>query len=685
MNMRQQSGKWVTRPMIGLMVILMGILLGITPCQAQEKSKETLELGAMTVTAQKTEEKTLDVPIALSIFSESSMEDKNLTDLEDLSYLVPNLYVINMGDFGPYQPSLRGLAAEKGALGTSVGLYIDGAVTHTGLGFSTQLDDIERVEVLRGPQGTLYGSGAEVGAINVITKKPGNETEGKISLEYGEDNKQQFGVTFRTPIVKDKFYIGVTGRYYSKDGFIKSGKDGSIVDDRQNYFGKIYLRATPSERLELSLISSLYQSDDGGLRRNRVSADDPRVFGGDADEEIKNRFESHSFKIAYKFDTFNVSSTTVYSKNELHSFLDVDYSLSKLYHYDITTPIESTSEELKIDGVSGSLKWLLGLFTGKAEKTGGWTAESDIVAYQHVRKQDFSEENQAVFGHLNYVFSDKVSLLGGIRFEESKAGLNDKYIAASGATTEYSDSTTFSDVSPKLAVEYKPDETLMTYLTIAKGYRMGGYFARAANGYPKDYDSETLWNYELGMKSSLLNNRLFINADVFYMDVTNMQTVNYVALNQAYMANAAKSGIYGFELDANYEMTGNINLFGVLGFTEAKFNEYEDFLGDYQGNSLPFAPKYNYALGGKFRGDTGMYASVKARGYGKMYLDNANEYEKDPYMLVDVKIGYEFNKLDTYLYANNLFDENYDLVGSSGVYTLLNPPREVGVKVAYRF
>lgn len=668
---------------VGMMVSL-AMVVWAPMSMALETSGETVEWSTMTVTAQKTEENETEVPISMNIFDDISIDNEGLSDLEDLSYQVANFYLLNVSDFGPYKPTVRGLSSYAAGLGTSVGLYIDGVMTYNGLGFNTQLDDIERVEVLRGPQGTLYGSGSEAGVINVITKKPGNNTEGKISLEYGEENKIQTGVNIRGPIVKDKFFIGITARYYEKEGFIESGLDGSIVDDRKNYFGKIYLRATPSDRLELDLISSLYETDDGGLRRNSISAEDPRVYMGNGAEEIENRYQSHSLNINYAFDAVNLSSATVYSDNEMHSYVDADYSSATIAHYDSTTPIESMSEELKLDGVHGKLKWLIGLFANKAEKTGGWVSDSILPASQQVRSQEITEENLGVFAHLDYSLNDKVSLLGGLRYDRGKSELYDCLAAGTG-TTEFSGSETFDNISPKIAVRYKPVDSLMTYATISKGYRMGGFYAFAATGYPKDYDSETLWNYEVGIKSSFLDNKMSLNADVFYMDVSDLQTVTYIGQYLAYMSNAAESTIYGAELEVDYRVTKNVHLFGAFGYNEAKFDRYEDAKGDYDGNYNPYAPKYNYSLGGNFRGFGGVFASIILKGYGEMYLDNANTYEKDAYALVDAKIGYEHNCFDFYLYADNLFDENYDMIGYGGAFTLMNPGREIGAKLQYRF
>lgn len=639
-------------------------------------AKEAKPLSDVVVTAQKMEENILDIPIALSIFDEISIEDKNLKDLEDLTYFVPNLSVINLG-FGPYQPVMRGVDAYRQGMSKSVGLYIDGAIRYGGIGYETILEDVERVEILRGPQGTLYGGNSEAGVINVITKKPTNLTEGKISLDFGENNKRKTYLSLKTPIIEDKLFIGLSGNYYEKDGYIKHHLTNKTVDDRKNYSTKLHLRTTPTDRLELSFIASLYKSDDGGLPRNTIKAKNPRIFEGDLEEKMDNSYYSYILNAKYQFDNFNLSSVSVYAKDRMKTISDNDYSPKKIFHSYSDTPTETMTQELKFDGNYKNIKWLTGLFLGKAQKDFTWTNESIIPNRSGKNRQDVLEKHFGIFAHLNYGLTDRLSLTGGIRFDKDTGSMKDY-------TRNFYGEKTFTNISPKIAIEYKINPNFMTYATIAKGYRMGGFFPYAPAN-KNSYDSESLINYELGLKSNSFNNTLQLNADIFYIDMKDKQSQNYINKQQSYISNASSAEIFGLELDAHYLLNRNISLFMALGITQAKFGEHQDFKGNYTNNYIPFAPKYNYSLGGKFRGFGGFYASANLRGYGKMYLDDSNTFSKKAYSLVDTKIGYEWENFDIYLYANNLFDTNHDTFGYSGRFTLVNPTREIGLKFAYRF
>ena len=169
------------------------------------------KLDNITVTAQKTEENGKDVPISMTVFNEFTLQDRNIDEVKDIAKYTPGLDIISYGAL-KCAPSMRGLSSEFKYFSSIAGLYIDGVPITDGTGFDASLMDIERVEVLKGPQGTLYGKNTEVGVINVITKKPDNETRGKIGVELGSDNKREYSFSASGPIIKDKFYIGVNIR-----------------------------------------------------------------------------------------------------------------------------------------------------------------------------------------------------------------------------------------------------------------------------------------------------------------------------------------------------------------------------------------------------------------------------------------------------------------------------------------
>ena len=228
----------------------------------------------------------------------------------------------------------------------------------------------------------------------------------------------------------------------------------------------------------------------------------------------------------------------------------------------------------------------------------------------------------------------------------------------------------------------------MYYTTISKGYRAGGFHSSAADGYSKQYDSETLWNYEIGAKNTFWDNRLIVNCSIFYMQIDDMQVKVYPIAGSydSYINNVAKATSKGFEIGINGKLTDTIEFFAGFGYADVTFDEYSDTKGDYSGKKNPFAPEYNYNVGVQYRNAKGYFARVDVNGYGKTYFDNANTISRDPYNLVNMKAGYEQENYEIYLYGKNIFDEEYDSINifnAGGV--IYSQPGEFGVQLTYRF
>ena len=203
-----------------------------------------------------------EVPISMSVIDEFTIEDRNIDNLEDIAQYIPGLQIFSRSAVKS-SPSLRGLHTDS--RNPTAGLYIDGAPITGGIGFDEILLDIERVEVLRGPQGTLYGKNAQVGVVNIITKKPTNETQGKIKGSLGSDSKKDLSMNLSGALVENTFYIGVAAKHHEKDGYVKSTTTGKIVDDREHNYGKINLRWTPTDNLEASLVTSKTKYNNGDM------------------------------------------------------------------------------------------------------------------------------------------------------------------------------------------------------------------------------------------------------------------------------------------------------------------------------------------------------------------------------------------------------------------------------------
>ncbi|MCP4114308.1 MAG: TonB-dependent receptor [Desulfobacteraceae bacterium] len=631
-------------------------------------------LEEITVTAQKQTENEKDVPISMKVINGQSIDDMQIKSVMDIGARTPNLMMFENGVSGMISPSFRGITSDIEARAVPSGMYIDGVPVLAGIGFDEPLMNIERVEVLRGPQGTLYGKNTEAGVINVITRQPGNDAHIKGAMEFGEDGKREYAMTVNTPIVKDRFFLGFSGRHYEKDGYVKHSETGKTVDNRENNYGKLVLRYTPSSDLDISFINSMLKYDDGGASMNYANMPGRKVSSG-LDGYNKSRSFMSVVKVKYDCgpDT-GMESITSLRDYDVDTRQDWDFSPAVGYHVDRKGNNKTLAQELRFHSrINDKFKYTTGLYLEKNDD------ELWVGTNYYTISTDFKNKALGLFGHATYQATEDLALIGGLRYDKETKEIEDK-------ARNIDESESFDALSPKIAVQYKILPDIMTWASASKGYRSGGFSTFIVEGKAHPFDEEQLWSYEIGMKNSLFNNRLSINASLYYMDIDDMQVQQPLGPEMEITTNAAKAASKGIELELNARVTDTLGVFAGAGYNDIKFDSFSDVNGDYEGNRVPFAPKYNFNVGGQYRNLSGIYGRMEVAGYGDMYFDKENRYKRDAYTLVNAKLGYETDYLDCYLYAKNLFDKTYDSDGYyNGFYTIYSPPREIGIQVVLRF
>ncbi|MCP4118487.1 MAG: TonB-dependent receptor [Desulfobacteraceae bacterium] len=685
------GGKWIARLSITASIVtaLSFPALGRESPKTEVKTKEPIpeRQEALTVTANKQEENVQEVPMSMSAFNGLAIEDKQIENINELGDFVSNLMIFNDGIGGVNSPSMRGIHADAESLGVSTGLYIDEIPVSNTLGFADPLLDIERVEVLRGPQGTLYGKNTEVGAINIITRLPDNEFRAKASTKIGI-NAQSAALNLSGPISRDKLFFGLTGRYYEENGFVERVGTNETVDDRENMYGKGQLRWTPSEDLEVRMLISHLQLDDGASRMNRnpgctlFSAAPPNGFGMPApgDREVasnrpawnKSKEDSQALKISYDInDALALTSTSTHRVFNEYRSIDTDFSSMDFLWMEADNTYRTISEELRLSYDAG-WKWLIGFYGDMND----YEIRQKFV--RNTRSRDEDGHSYALFGQTTVPLTSQLNITGGLRYEYQQLECTDNI-----ADKEFDES--WENISPKLALDYRFTPQVMGYASVAKGFRAGGfnYFAGNRN---ESYDAEEVWSYEAGAKSQLFDNRLILNGAVYYMDIQDMQATEGAPPMDLHITNSAEATAHGVEVDMQLLLTRCLTLDAGFGYSHVEYDKFKDDSGIYDGNKSPYAPEFTVNVGAQYRTEKGLYFRTDVVGYGRMYLDKANKYSRDPYALVNAKIGYETEHLDIYLFTKNLFDTNYDTEGYyGGLFTLYNPPREVGLTLAYRF
>jgi len=665
-------------------ILLSALILG----QGLNAKEKTTKLENLIVTAQKQEENVMNVPISLNYFSEFDIEQRDINDLTDISKYTPSFEMMSNGTRGASTPSMRGIHAEVQTFQLSTGIYIDGVPSLSSVGYDTIFDDIESIQVLRGPQSTLYGKNAEVGAIVIKTKQPTNEIQGKVQGTVGTDKKKELKLKVSGPIIKDKLFVGLSATRDEKKGFIQQKSTGKIIDDTGHKYYKLNLRSTPSDNLEMALISSYLKYDDGASRLNATTQKDPRVMDVDLVGSNKSKQVLNSLRIKYDFSkNTSIESITAMNKMTEDTVFDGDASIYPAFHTHRKSEHETSLQEFRLNQKFDNFRYVLGLDFNKFDVTHKTKVLSYMLSNGTIlsninTKEEGEDKAKGVFFHSTYDINPKWSLITGLRYDKEDKEFQS--IPSIIRPTAFNEKRSYSEFSPKLALNYKIADNNILYGSVSKGYKPGGFNAFAPIGSPKTYTEEKILSYELGNK--LVLGKLALNTNIYHMEITDMQVQESFSPQLLVITNAAEATSQGLEFDLNYNVNEALNLFANAGFNRTKFDKFRDALGDYSKNYNPNAPKYNYNLGLQYRTPKGYYSRFDLNGQGKVYADKQNANSRKAFNTVDVKIGYETESYDIYLYSKNLFDKKYDFVGyHGGNYTVPSDPRETGIKLTYRF
>ncbi len=652
-------------------------------------AQESNQLDTITVTAQKVEQDMQHVPISINVVDEFLIEDKNIDKMEDLTKITPSFSFVNQGTSGVGSPTIRGLHGDFHNFNTPIVMFVDGVPILNGLGYNTAIFDVQRVEILKGPQGTLYGKNAQAGVINIISKKPSNEIQGKLAFSFASNNKKEVNAIISGPLIKDKLYAGISFRKSKKDGFLNNTNLDKKVGSRENIYGKVNLRATPNDNLEVSLISSLVKYDDTDSLIGLTTAKNREV-KSDLNGFNKSITNLNSLKIQYKVNDLKLESISSYRKYKDNAQQDWDFSNPSDPKYQYTyhekrpnkNNFTTIAQEFRISSSLNNIHYLAGLYLDK-DKVNFY---SEQIGTTNVIHDPIDSKSIGIFAHLTYDLNEKVSILGGIRYDKEKK-----------EHTGYKKSKSFDAISPKLALNYSFNKSQMAYINIAKGYRAGGFNTSSSQraNHLNSFEQESLLSYELGMKNKLLKDKLLVNFSLYYMDIADMQVKTALSPFEGYTSNAGKSTSKGLELEVNYKINDSFTFFTSLGLNKTQFEDFEDNifsqagipLGivNHKGNENIYSPKYNYNIGLSYRNSDGYFARADISGFSSIYTDKENKNKVPAYNLVDTKIGYETQSYEIHLYAKNLFNKEHNINGYNSQYVIYSQPREIGVQLTYRF
>ncbi len=692
------------------------MVLGTT-VWAEETESADYKLETVVVTANKMEENPAKVPQSITVIDEVILEEKGIKNVNDLIREIPNMTAAA----SPIATGVRfrGLNPSIFTNNNPVLIYIDG-VAHIGTeGFDASFANAERIEVLRGPQGAIYGKDAIGAVINIVTKKPVNEWQGKIGVEYGSYNLMRGVFNANGALINDRLYMGINGQYRQDDGWIENenpdrDKDFNKADDRRT---NLNLTATPTDQfaLRLSLINEYtreYGVDGLGVPDGDniydYSRDDAEHVDFDVPTRQTTENNAQSLALIYDFDIFSLNSITTHKLLEFDASYDSDFGNNSLY--DGLTQFwnykdENWTQEMRLSSAdTDGFRWVAGLYFEKEKRDQPGIGQQfpgfDPVTYDYLGNFEMSAESRmdaetfAVFGQVIIPFSQGFELTLGGRYQriEKEIDLSMYYlpVAVPGPSMfDLKAEKTWNVFLPKAAVSWQFADSWSSYISYSSGYMPGGfnYFAMAGDEEDNRFEPQKSANYEWGLKGEF--ERGYLAASLFYMDIKDIHVYKVEGMGTMFVTdNAEKAHSQGLELEAIYRPLKGLELSAALGIIEAEYDDYDTGVGNYNGRNIELTPTHTIRVGAAYIHPGGFYSRIDIYNQGKMYFyDNENmEFpEQDMYTLVDARLGYRLDDWDFCVYGSNLTDEEYFTGFSSMRVLSFGKPRTFGVGMTYYF
>jgi len=700
----------------------------------------TTTMDEVVISALKQEQKLLDVPIAVTSLNARRLQETRTWDLKDITGIIPNYSYTKLGVGFQEIQSIRGVQvfSENPAIAT----YIDGVNSLDISAGGLQFMDVERVEVLRGPQGTLYGRNALGGVVNIITKKPTNEQKGFFESSMGNLGLQRHGIAFKTPLVNDKLFFGVAAQYQYRDGFLTNttagtgdpiqGNDGRRVGDESSVYGNVFLKWLPNEKWDITLNAKtqIDQSDASALfvsvQDDQLALSDPdRIYLGRVGEHQRNLLNISS-AVNYTDENFKITSISAYQRTRLR-FDDIDFfpqfpgQIFASYNQGrvgvFNNPQEVFSQELRISSENKNkrVNYTAGMYYFNQTNYEPSTNTARIVdaTTLDVFSQIGKNEGIALFGELNYAFTDNFSATAGLRYEyENRKLIFSRFTDSNGNITFIDprtvESGNYDALLPKLAFAYKINDSQNTYISYTRGFRAGGINGNLLpEGVSQTFDPEYSNNFEVGYKSNWFDNKFQLNVAAFLINWTDLQFFNSFGNFVFARTNAGDARSSGIEIETIARPFTGFQIEANLGINDTEYKDFvlsrdvadpntntiETVLDDISGNQLANAPKHTLFTAAQYEFPlTKSYAMTicgEFRNIGQQFSDIQNDLEIENYSLLNSLISVTNGKYTLTGWIRNITNERYIAFGapdtSFGRSTRMAEPRTFGATLNIKF
>jgi iron complex outermembrane receptor protein len=683
------------------------------PAAAADDAIETI-----VVTAERREKPLESLPMSADVALGEDLDASGVTSTPDLPFRVPAMVFTTRGPLG--QPYIRGVGSDldSPAADASIATFVDGVYQARAAAATQDFYDVERIEVLKGPQGTLFGRNSTGGAIRVFTKEPQDEFEVGGDFGYGNFDALRIRGFLNAPLREDAVFARVSALVKLRDGFSENLFSGRGLDDEGIWALRAKLRLLPAQDVSLLLSGdySLEQSarflapklvepldSSPAYRMGGTVPADPREVLNDTRNDLDAEKWGVAGRLDWDLDAFSIRSLSAFRETDVGGSFDLDATeipfVTNVPNEDskvFTQEIELTSSG------DGALQWLGGAFYLHED-----VSQLYDLTLGPVRDQlgtDILVNAVGVFGELSCALGESWRATAGLRYSYERKSIDFLERVNGSVAAAFERADDWDAWTPRFVLEYSPLEDLLFYASASRGFKSGGYNTMVFQ--PEPFDPEFLWAFELGSRASPWGERVRLHAALFYYDYQDiqLQVVSELAVTLPKVLNAGAATVWGAELDWRARLFAELYLEGAASYLDARFDDLiavnpHDPLADLDqsGNRLPNAPEFSvwlaaeYALPLPFGTLT---PRVEYRFQSEIYFDifENSDVRQGPYGLWNLRLSFEDHEQRYFaaLFVRNLADElyrqsNLSSPGAVGNLAFWGPPRTYGFQVGLRY
>lgn len=692
------------------------------------------------VTAQRREQRLQDVPIAVSAFSQQALEVAGITSSTELTQITPSLNSTQTAFFA--QPTIRGVGTFNTHIGDepNVATYVDGVYISQMIGTFYNFSNIERIEVLRGPQGTLFGRNATGGALNITTRPPTQEFEFEGQLTYGRFNQIE-GSAYLSGGISEGVAANIAGFYGHRDGLYRNiALNNREEGSRDNYMLRARVVMEPGDNVKLTLTGDLSRTDDPqGILTHVLNRNSPAELLGInttvRDYDLQTQFspvniieqQGISLLAEIRTDHFTFISTTAYRHTRQEARYDSDSSPGNFVWFGQNSNVDDFMQEVRfVSANSTRFEWVVGGFFFRSNS--GYSPldvrASPLTPSFFVLRTDQQTTALAAFADLTFHITDQIALTGGIRYSDEKKEFS--FLRTPNLPLPLPQSgvprpdVSFSSWTPRAVLSWNVNPNILLYGSYSRGFKSGGYNTSSPQDAP--YRPETLTAFELGAKTTLAPG-ITLNLAAFHYDYKDLQVQSLaVGAGTATVTNAATATMKGLEVEFNARVTPEFSVRASAAYLHARYDVFENAgiyipnvngspgTGnricvdrrpvngpnecDVSGNQLPRAPDFTFNIGANYHRRFSNGSAIRLSGnayFSDSYpWDSGGRIFQDSYVLVNAQAEYTFpgDHFSLMVWGKNLTDErvfNYVSISGAGDRSSFADPITYGITGRVRF